>query len=422
MPETPTPVPPIRQPHLPLPRLPAGAILAPSGPNAQAILGAFTADLSSRGFRVVGLTQKTARDAEGRKTGMHLHSVDGSATISVAQDLGRGSSSCVIDESGVAEAAALLRQGIEEHCDLLAVNKFAHLEHEGRGFHAELLLALSRHVPVLVTLPPEMLDPWLDFTGGATTLLPACPDSLWRWWGPHRLYPDLVNSVPVDSAGEVRRVVVGLNWCLVEGEHGCGLAHTPPRGTTGCHPVDASRWVGQPLAALAAALTSLNPFEAALGLAAINAHHNRPTLDLPVKNGLDMLGPTPGHVVIAGGFPGASERFPHLSVLEQTPGPGQFPPAATAGLLSEADAALLTASSLVNHSLPDLLSPLMRVPAVPAVLTGPGTPLCSRLLHYGLTGLAGFVIDDSDGCARAVAAGAGARALKPFGRTVVLSA
>lgn len=405
------------------PALPPGVIVAPAGTAAQPVLAAFAAELTARGFRVAGLTQSVSRAADGRKTGMHLHPVAGGDAIAVAQGLGRGSTSCVIDESGIADAAARLRQGIDSGCDLALVNKFGHLEQEGRGFHAELLLALSSRVPVLLSLPPEMLDPWLAFCGGDCTLLPASRDALWRWWGPHRLYADLVHSVPADSGadsgGVIRRVVIGLNWCLVEGDHGCGLAHTPARGTPGCRSVDASRWVGRPLADLAALLPSLNPFEAALGLAAVNAHHNRRSLDLPQASGLDALGPQPGAVVMVGAFPGAAERFAELTVIEQSPGPGQLPPTAATAALSRADGAVITASALVNHSLPDLLPPLR---GRPAVLTGPGTPLTPRLLAYGLSSLAGLIIDDADGCAAAVAAGAGARALKAFGRAVVLSA
>lgn len=401
-----------------LPALPAGVLLAPAGAVAQQALATFAADLTERGFRVAGITQSVSRDAGGRKTGMHLHPVDGSGPISVAQGLGRGSASCVIDESGIADAAARLRQGIDSGCDLVLFNKFGHLEQEGRGFHAELLLALSSGLPVLVALPPDMLGPWLTFSGGGGDLLLPAADALWRWWGPHRLYADLVHSVPA-GAGAVRRVVIGLNWCLVEGDHGCGLAHTPARGTPGCHSVDASRWMGRPLADLAALLPSLNPFEAALGLAAVNAHHNRRSLDLPQASGLDALGPQPGAVVMVGAFPGAAERFADLTVIEQSPGPGQMPPTAATAALSRADGAVITASALVNHTLPDLLPPLR---GRPAVLTGPGTPLTPRLHAYGLTALAGLIIDEADGCAAAVAAGAGARALKAFGRAVVLSA
>ena len=46
----------------------------------------------------------------------------------------------------------------------------------------------------------------------------------------HPLYDDLERGV----GGRAKRVIVGLNWTLVEGPHGAGLAHTPTRGTNGC--------------------------------------------------------------------------------------------------------------------------------------------------------------------------------------------
>nr|MCS5599565.1 DUF4213 domain-containing protein [Rhodospirillales bacterium] len=41
----------------------------------------------------------------------------------------------------------------------------------------------------------------------------------------------LLNGVP---HGIVKRVMVGINWTMVEGKHGCGLAQTPQRNSPGC--------------------------------------------------------------------------------------------------------------------------------------------------------------------------------------------
>ena len=47
----------------------------------------------------------------------------------------------------------------------------------------------------------------------------------------------LLNGVP---HGIAKRVMVGINWTMVEGNHGCGLAQTPQRNSPGCQPITAA--------------------------------------------------------------------------------------------------------------------------------------------------------------------------------------
>lgn len=396
------------------PRRPAGAIVAVPGLDAGATLTAFAADLGRRGFAIRGLVQETTRGADGRKTAMTLIDLESGRRIGFTQSLGSGAAGCIVDEGGLAEAAPTLSRAVDERADLVVVNKFSHLEREGRGFHAELLAALAEGVPVLTMVPAEAVADWLAFTGGATALLAPEPRALWRWWGPERLYEDLIRAVPPE-AGAARRVVIGLNWVMVEGPHGCGLAHAPDRGTTGCSSVPGGPFAGRPLADLATLLRSANPAAAAIGLAAVNAHLNRPDAVWEQGQGLDAV-PRDARVVAVGAFPGLAERFPDLTIIERAP--GHAPAEAAPWVLAGADAAVLTASALANRTLPGLLHALPD--GADAVLLGPGTPLTPRLFAYGPSVLAGFVVDDVEGCARAVAEGATTRGLKPFGRAVVL--
>src|SRR3546814_9578219 len=66
---------------------------------------------------------------------------------------------------------------------------------------------------------------------------------------PVSLRAQLAAGVKVRS----RRVVIGLNWTLVEGPAGLGLAHTPARGTEGRLPLpEPGCYAGRALADLAA--------------------------------------------------------------------------------------------------------------------------------------------------------------------------
>jgi uncharacterized protein (DUF4213/DUF364 family) len=83
------------------------------------------------------------------------------------------------------------------------------------------------------------------------------------------IYDVLLKGVP---AAPIRRIMVGINWTLVEGEAGCGLAQTPRRDAPGCQPLkQAGDITKTSLHGAAGWVRSSNPMETAIGMAAINA-------------------------------------------------------------------------------------------------------------------------------------------------------
>lgn len=274
---------------------------------------------------------------------------------------------------------------------------------------------LSSGFPVLTSVAAKCMAKWSRFAGREGALLPPDPTALWRWWGPDRLYPDLVLGV---DDGAARRIVVGPRWLFVEGDHGAGIAHLPKGGETIQQRNAAYRRLG--LRGLAALVHGWDPVERALAVAAINASVNRRDLlarpgVLQPGDGLDGVAPPGGRTVLVGAFPGHRERMPHAQVAETNPKPGEFPIAAAECLLPGCSAALLSAACLVNRTLPRMLT--LAGPARVA-LSGPATPLSPRLHAYGIDTLAGFVITDPNGMADAIAQGAKPWTFAPFGRVV----
>lgn len=220
-------------------------------------------------------------------------------------------------------------------------------------------------------------------------------------------------------AGTAQRVVVGLNWTFVEGPDGAGLVHTPVRGAEGCRSLpDPGSYRGRALADLAELVQSENIFERVLGYAAINAHHNRYDLDGVAINGLDMIEPAGERTVVIGRFPELDEKLPGAAVIEQNPGPGDYPPEAAADLIPAAKYLAITASTLSNGSLAGLLE--LTPASAFAVLVGPSAPLSPALFALGLDAVSGFVPMDIDGIAQRVTEGAAVSALKPLGRYATL--
>ncbi len=220
------------------------------------------------------------------------------------------------------------------------------------------------------------------------------------------------------GADRVERVLIGLNWTVIMGPHGAGLARTPLRGTQGCFNLaDAGTFQGRKLTDLRALSESGNVFEQALGFAAINTNLNRYDLGGEALNGLDLVEDRGQRTVIVGRFPSLVRRLPGAAVIEREPGPEDYGEEETAWLLPAAEHLIITASAITNGTLPNLLRLAKQAFTV---LVGPSTPLTPKLFDFGIDALSGFVIEDKAAALRMVEEGGSVSALRRHGRFVTL--
>lgn len=394
-----------------MPPLPPGAVLYTRETQDRDVLARFAAELANRGWQVGGIVQKTLRNTEGVKIGMDAVEVDSGRHISIGRPTpGQiADGSCALDKAGLAESTEALRRATDARVDLVVIEKFGEQEQKNQGLAQEILMSMAEGLPTLVAVPVGLLEDWNLFSGGLGVLLPSDEAALWRWWGPHRLYRDLVLGV---SEGEVRRVVAGPRWILVEGPDGVGLAPAPQNAE-----IDARALEGTSLRDLAGRLLEWDRTETALGLAAVNAHYNRNDMadgaeDTPPLDDFD------GPVTVVGNLPYLARQVGSGHVVRSRSGDGALPRTASRWLLPEAEGVLASSTTLADKTLPGTIE-AARMATV--VLVGPATPLTRRLHSYGLNRLAGLIVTDADGLARAVADGAGARELAAFGRTLTLS-
>lgn len=214
------------------------------------------------------------------------------------------------------------------------------------------------------------------------------------------IYDELLAAVPPDL--RVGECLIGLRWTLVRSKT-VGMAMTPLEGYSSIHL--AGRIAGMPVHRLAELVKSWNPFEATLGLAAINSVLNAPepgagtyARSLAVEkqtNPFDYLKDEMRgkRVAVVGHFPNLEELAGscHLSVLERHPRAGEFPDPACEYLLPHQDFVFITATTLVNKTLPRLLELSHRAYVV---LVGPSTPLTPLMFRHGIHLLAGTVVVD----------------------------
>ncbi len=218
-----------------------------------------------------------------------------------------------------------------------------------------------------------------------------------------------------DAAGEI---LIGLVWTFCRGENSdhLGLAMSPGAATR------VLPWPGElrgkPVAELTAWIRSWEPYQAAIGMAAINYCLNARAL--PESIAVGGIGEFPNlavfdhflpqllgkNVVVIGRYPGL-ERYReqmHLSVLERQPQACDLPDSACEYLLPQADWVFITASSIPNKTFPRLAE-LSR--SAVTVLMGPTTPWLPQLHEFGVDYLAGVEILDSGALRQTIAEGGG---------------
>ena len=214
------------------------------------------------------------------------------------------------------------------------------------------------------------------------------------------LYDILLDGI--DTAAPVTGTQMGQCWTAVETAEHFGMAMTTPVDTV--PRLLSGDYTGMPLRELAAACTSWNLTEAGYGMAAVNAFYNTPAhlaqlnayepFDNYCTDGLDLRG---RHIGVVGHLnmpPSIREQAASVRILERSPRPGDYPDSACDWLIPQCDVVIMTASTLVNKTLPHLLELCKNAYTI---LAGPSCPLCPGLLELGIDRIAGLVITDPEG-------------------------
>jgi uncharacterized protein (DUF4213/DUF364 family) len=217
-----------------------------------------------------------------------------------------------------------------------------------------------------------------------------------------KLIEDLLQSVAGLDCG-VRRVCVGLHWTMVESRF-VGLAHTYKTNRK-VELAESGDLVGRSALELAARLRSWEPLEASLGLAALNSLIE--PSGGPGNVFEEILRSVPGRTItVIGRFP-FNERVAAVAgkayFLEMEPERGELPSFAAEEVIPRSDFSVISATALINKTLPRLLE-LGR--AGKTVVLGPSTPLNDVLLDHGATLLGGTRVSDADRLVSCVMQGA----------------
>ena len=244
-------------------------------------------------------------------------------------------------------------------------------------------------------------------------------------FNPWEIYDLLIARAESQAASAtVKQITLGLTWTLCHSHSphgdGIGLAMSPNQYTR------TLPWSGtlvhRPINELIGWVKSWNPFESAVGLAAINSIINSNASALSTKAVPFSVSKSPNltvfeyflpklqhkKVVVIGRYPGLEQyqSLLDLTVLERNPIEGDLPDPACEYVLPNADWVFLTATSIANKTFARLAE-LSRNAVT--VLMGPSVPWIADWSDFGIDFLAGVQVCDSGSLHATVAEGGGVR-------------
>jgi len=225
--------------------------------------------------------------------------------------------------------------------------------------------------------------------------------------------------MPAAGAAGVTEVRLGLGYTAVQLDHQrYGLAYTLRDDLPeGCGVISvAGTLQGRPASEIAQWARSTNPLESAVGLATLNALAEVPPT-AKVGDLLAELKVTSDDVAGMVGYFGPfieplRRRAKALHVFERHPAvdSGVLPESAAVEILPQCGVVILTATTLLNRTLDDLLACCRSAREV--AIVGPSTPLLPAVFASGgVTLLSGVQVVDGQRVLRVISEGGGTRQL-----------
>jgi uncharacterized protein (DUF4213/DUF364 family) len=206
----------------------------------------------------------------------------------------------------------------------------------------------------------------------------------------------------------VEDVRVGVHWTAVKSGGRCGLAKTTRQPIRGTQVKDCGALASKSGLELAEYLRSWNFTEASVGLAALNSLIEPSGVTLNAFDFVcDRFRDGGKKIVLVGHFPDKDiemlKGIGEVCVLERKPHEGDLPDTAAEYVIPSADVVMITATALINKTLPRLLELSENSFTV---LFGPSTPMSDVFFRYGVDALGGARVLNPDNVLKKISEGA----------------
>lgn len=143
--------------------------------------------LRAQGCTLAGVLPEPCTTPDRHACDMDLIDLASGVRLNISQKLGRHSTGCRLDGAAIEAAAIAVAEGLiaaSIAADLMLLNRFGKQEATGHGFHAVIVGALERGVPVLVGVNGLNRPAFEAFAAGLAVELPDSPSAVLGWITP----------------------------------------------------------------------------------------------------------------------------------------------------------------------------------------------------------------------------------------------
>ena len=149
--------------------------------DVDQIISEIVDELKHREFQIAGYLQRGIINSPGSRTDFYLESVAGGDKATISQSLGSGSTGCRLDSAALAEFSKKLSSEIEDHIDMIVLNRFGKGESEGQGFRIAIEKAVAMDIPVLTAVRDEYIESWREFCGEFGVEVSPTKEAISEW-------------------------------------------------------------------------------------------------------------------------------------------------------------------------------------------------------------------------------------------------
>ena len=158
------------------------AIVYRHGAPVEAMFDAVLKQLRAAGdLRVGGAVPCLGGTLSNGRAAMLMQDLQRGDRIDISQDLGAGSTGCILLADGLATLRVRIGEAIAAAPDVLLLGRFGKEEANGRGIREEIAQAVVAGIPTIVAVEERLLPGWTAFTAGAFTALPDDPAGVVAW-------------------------------------------------------------------------------------------------------------------------------------------------------------------------------------------------------------------------------------------------
>lgn len=236
-------------------------------------------------------------------------------------------------------------------------------------------------------------------------------------------------SLDMTQNRKVKDVRAGLGYTCVMLEDGaCGLAYTFRNELGNCCGIlnAAGSLIGMDTAEIIPWAKDNNRLKAAIGLAAINAVLNNSRQNWDTGNVLEAFALNESDTFgMVGEFKPILSKVRNMTKnifvfeLNAAKGSGLYPEDSIPVYLPKCDVVVITATSIINHTIDEVVSHCKNAKEV--CLVGPSTPLCPEVFsQHNITMLAGSVVKKPEQILKIVSQGGGTMSMKSAAEQVLV--